>query len=200
MRRSTAWRRPTLIASGLLIALTTAAQNAAPADAHAAAPPAEPPGLWTGPMVSTTPTTLQGAQVIDLPALERLMATQPTLLIDVGPADRKPDQLPAGTLWRPTHRSIPNAHWFPGAGRGDLSDAQAEAWVRRIDALTQGQRDRPIVTFCKPSCWGSWNAGKRLVQAGYSAVYWFPAGVHGWQEGHETAALEPEPGWALTPP
>lgn len=172
----------------VLLALTSAAQ--------APAPPAEPDGLWTGPMVSATPATLRGAQVIDVTALERLLTGSAPLLIDVGPADHKPEGLPAGTLWRPTHRSIPHAHWFPGAGLGDLTDAQAAAWLHRIDALTQGQRNTPIVTFCKPTCWGSWNAGKRLVQAGYTAVHWFPEGVHGWQERHETQALLPDADWA----
>lgn len=180
-----------------LIALVTAC--ALPPGARAAdeaIAPAEPPGLWTGPMVSATPATLQGARVIDVPALARLMLQPPLLLIDVGPADHKPDQLPPGTVWRPSHRSIPGAHWFPGAGRGDLTEAQAQAWLQRIDQLAGGQRAQPIVTFCKPSCWGSWNAGKRLVEAGYTAVQWFPAGVHGWQEHHETTAVEPDAAWA----
>lgn len=183
-----------LIALLTVCALSTWAQGA-----NEAITPAEPPGLWTGPMVSATPATLQGASVIDAPALARLMSHPPVLLIDVGPADHKPDPLPPGTVWRPNHRSIPGAHWFPGAGRGDLTEAQAQAWLQRIDQLAGGNRALPIVTFCKPSCWGSWNAGKRLVAAGYTAVHWFPAGVHGWQEHHDTTALEPDATWAALP-
>lgn len=162
----------------------------------------EPPGLWSGPMVSDTTATLQGAQVIDVAGLLRLMPHRP-LLIDVGPADRRPDGLPASTVWRPVHRTIPGAHWFPGAGRADLPPAQVEALLQRIGTLTQGQREAPVVVFCKPRCWGSWNAAKRLVQAGYSGVHWFPQGVHGWQEQHETAAVDAESGWndaPATPP
>lgn len=160
----------------------------------------EPAGLWTGEMVSDTPTTLQGAQVVDLPALERLLAApRPPLLVDVGPAEHKPDGLPPGTLWRPVHRSLPGAVWLPGAGRADLPDTRVQQLLRRIAELTGHDRSLPIVTFCKPRCWGSWNIGKRLVMDGYTAVHWFPAGVHGWQEQHETQAVAADRDWAGTP-
>lgn len=160
----------------------------------------EPPGLWTGEMVSDTPATLQGAQVIDVATLERLLrGPRPPLLVDVGPADRKPDGLPPGALWKPVHRSIPGAVWFPGAGRADLPEPRAQALLAHLATLTGGDRGVPIVTFCKPRCWGSWNAGKRLVQAGYTAVHWFPGGVNDWQERHETTAIDAAPGWAPAP-
>jgi PQQ-dependent catabolism-associated CXXCW motif protein len=149
-------------------------------------------------MVSDTPATLQGAQVIDVPALESLLASQP-LLLDVGPADRKPETLPAGSVWKPVHHSIPGAVWLPGAGRFDLPIEHSEALLRRVSELSAGRKDAPVVVFCKPRCWGSWNAAKRLVQAGYNRVYWFPAGVHGWQERNDTRAIPAEPGWSTTP-
>jgi hypothetical protein len=81
-----------------LIAITAAAAMASPAVAvEGSSYAAEPAGLWTGPMVSDTPATLEGAQVIDVPALEGLMAQKP-LLIDVGPAERKPDKLSATAI------------------------------------------------------------------------------------------------------
>lgn len=159
----------------------------------------EPPGLWAGPMVSDTPATLKGARVIDIPGLEVLMPQKP-LLIDVGAADRKPDGLPSSTIWKPTHRSIPGAVWFPGAGSADLPDEKVDALLRRIAELTNGDKSAPVVTFCRPKCWGSWNIGKRLVQAGYSSVHWLPAGVSGWQERNDTTAVTPETGWAPKPP
>jgi PQQ-dependent catabolism-associated CXXCW motif protein len=178
--------------SALRTLFHTAAALAALTLAAAAAP--EPEGLWTGPMVSDTPATLQGAKVVDVEGLEQLMAMRP-LLVDSGPGTRKPDNLPAGTLWTPTHRSIPGAYWFPGAGRGDLDAAKADAMLARIEELSGGNKTKPIVSFCQPHCWGSWNVGKRLVRAGYSAVYWFPGGINAWQERNETAAVDPQPGW-----
>ncbi|MGF7161223.1 PQQ-dependent catabolism-associated CXXCW motif protein [Rhodoligotrophos appendicifer] len=163
----------------------------------AAAPP-EPEGLWTGPMVSDTPATLQGAKVVDAEGVKTLMDERP-VLVDSGPADRKPDNLPATTLWRPTHRSIPGALWFPGAGRGDLDPAKAAAMLERIAEVSGGDKARPVVTFCKPRCWGSWNVGKRLVAAGYTSVYWFPGGLAAWQEKFDTAVVAPQPGWAADP-
>lgn len=161
----------------------------------------EPPGLWTGEMVSDTPATLKGAQVLDLPALERLLAaSRRPVLVDVGPAERRPQGLPPGTLWRPSHRSLPGAVWFPGAGRADLAPPQVQTLLARMEELSAGDRSMPIVTFCKPRCWGSWNIGKRLVEAGYTAVHWFPAGVHGWQETHETSVIEPDPMWERLQP
>ena len=61
--------------------------------------------------------------------------------------------------------------------------------------LTGGDRSAPVVVFCKPDCWASWNAGKRLVRAGYTNVAWFPDGVDAWQELHPTAPVEAMPGW-----
>lgn len=176
----------------LRLVISAAAVLAALTLGAAAAP--EPEGLWTGPMVSDTPATLQGAQVVDLAGLERLLPQRP-LLIDSGPANHKPEGLPTGTPWNPTHRSIPGASWFPGAGRGDLDPVKAAAFLARVNELTGGDRTRPIVTFCQPHCWGSWNVGKRLVAAGYSAVYWFPGGIDAWQAEKETAAVGPQPGW-----
>ncbi|MGQ4275363.1 rhodanese-like domain-containing protein [Terrihabitans sp. B22-R8] len=174
------------------VLLLAAALFAASVPAAMAVP--EPDGLWSGPMIGETPTTLAGAKVLDLPNLEMLLAEEP-LLVDSGPAPRKPDNLSTETLWKPTHRSIPGAVWFPGAGRADLSPEKADALLARIAELTKGNTSHPIVSFCRPNCWGSWNVGKRLVAAGYTAVYWFPAGIDAWQERSETAAVEPQPGW-----
>jgi hypothetical protein len=37
------------------------------------------------------------------------------------------------------------------------------------------------------------------VQAGYTAVYWLPAGVDGWQERNDVAPVDPQPGWDPVP-
>jgi PQQ-dependent catabolism-associated CXXCW motif protein len=170
---------------------------AAPVRADGPVQVTEPEGLWTGVMASDTPATLAGAEVIDVPALEQLLGQKP-LLIDVGLADRKPDNLPASTIWKPIHRSIPGAVWFPGAGPGDLPADRADALLRRVSELANGNKAQPVVTFCKPRCWGSWNVAKRLVEAGYTSVYWLPAGIDGWQERHDTVIVQPEAGWAAS--
>lgn len=171
---------------------------AAPADSPINVP--EPDGLYDGPQHGYTPPTLKGAKVVDLTALERLMAEEQPVLIDVGLADRKPDNLPAGTIWLPSHRSIPGSVWMPNAGAVPLSPAQEDVFLKRAVDLTGGDKARAVVTFCHPECWGSWNAGKRLVEAGYTGVHWFALGVEGWQDAHETVVTKPDPAWAAVTP
>lgn len=181
---------PRSIALVMLAALLGAA---APADSPIGVQ--EPDGLYTGPQQGYVPSTLRGATVIDLAGLDALLAKAKPVLLDVGLADRKPDNLPPGTLWLPTHRSIPGAIWMPNAGEAPMPQEKEAALLARVATLTGGDKARPVVVFCHPECWGSWNAGKRLVGGGYTAVHWFPLGVEGWQDTHETTALKPDADW-----
>ncbi|CAO4169920.1 Rhodanese domain-containing protein [Methylorubrum aminovorans] len=183
-------RAAAVTAIGPLLGLLLGA--AGPADSPVNVP--EPDGLYTGPPRGYTPATLKGATVIDRQGLEALLLEGP-VLIDVVLADHRPAGLPADRPWLPTHRSIPGAVWMPGAGGAPLSPEKEEAFLRRVAELTGGDRAKPVVTFCRPECWGSWNAGKRLVAAGYSRVHWFPLGVEGWQDDHDTAVAKPDPAW-----
>jgi PQQ-dependent catabolism-associated CXXCW motif protein len=108
--------------------------------------------------------------------------------------------LPKGRPWLPVHRSIPGAVWMPGAGAAPL-DAEREAlFYRRVVELTRDDATRPIVVFCRSQCWGSWNAGKRLVAKGYVSVRWFPDGIDAWQDKHAIAEVKPDPGWSAELP
>ena len=156
----------------------------------------EPAGLWTGPMHGETPATLTGAIVLDPAGLDRLLATAKPLLIDLSKADVRPAGMAAGMPWLPQHRSLPGTAWLPGAGAGELGPAREALFAERVAALTGGDKSRPIVSFCHPDCWASWNAGKRLVRLGYTAVYWFPAGIEGWQASHDTAVIAADAAWA----
>lgn len=166
---------------------------AAPADSPVDVP--EPAGLWEGALQGYTPKSLAGATVVDGPQLDALLAAGPAVLIDVSEADPTPPNPPAGRLWRPIHRAIPESTWLPGAGSGTLSAPEQVALAARIAALTQGDRGRAIVTYCHPDCWGSWNLGKRLVHLGYRNVHWYPEGIEGWQDRHDTAAIHPDEIW-----
>ncbi|MCJ2112215.1 rhodanese [Methylobacterium sp. E-025] len=169
---------------------------AAPADSPVNVP--EPAGLHEGVQQGYTPKTLSGAVVVDIAALDALMPKQP-LLIDVALADRKPANFPADRPWLPAHRSVPGAVWMPNAGAAPLDPVREDLFLKRVEALTGGDKAKPIVTFCHPDCWGSWNAGKRLVRQGYTAVHWFPDGIEGWQDKHETAVVREDPEWARKP-
>ncbi len=187
-------RRSLSAACAVVIALTANSGWAAEADP----PPPQPEGYWTGPLRGRTPAALDGATPVDAAALSRLIAAEKPLLLDVAAAEVKPPTMPA-ERWRPIHRSVPGSVWMPGAGQGVLAPAVEAQLAARVAELTNGRRDRPIVTFCHRDCWGSWNLGKRLVRAGYTRVYWFADGVEGWQEAYDAAVTEPDAGWAARP-
>jgi PQQ-dependent catabolism-associated CXXCW motif protein len=173
---------------------------AEPADSPVNVP--EPPGLYTGPQRGYTPPTLKGAKVVDADAVAALIeGPDKPVLIDVAMRERKPANFPEGRLWLPVHPSIPGAVWLPSAGAVPLAPELETLFYERVAQLTGGDTTKPVVVFCHVECWGSWNAGKRLVEKGYTAVHWFPLGVEGWQEMHETRNLTEDAAWkAVAPP
>ncbi|MHC2086022.1 rhodanese-like domain-containing protein [Methylobacterium sp. WCS2018Hpa-22] len=170
---------------------------ASPADSPVNVP--EPEGFWTGPPKAYTPKTLTGATVVDIDALDKLVAAEKPVMIDVAMADQKPVGFPTDRPWLPAHRSIPGSVWMPGAGAAPMAPAREAQFLARVADLTGGDKTKPVVTFCHPECWGSWNAGKRLLQNGYTRVYWFADGVEGWQDRHDTTILKVDAAWAAKP-
>jgi PQQ-dependent catabolism-associated CXXCW motif protein len=157
----------------------------------------EPQALWGGPMQSPTPLTLAGASVVDTHGLAELIAREKPLLIDVAKADVQPPAPARKDIpWMPAHKSIPGAIWMPGGGSADASPSFAKAFGERIGALTAGDLDKPIVTFCHPNCWASWNAGKRLAALGYRRVYWYRDGIEGWQSAYPTHEALEDAAWS----
>ena len=164
-------------------------------DARAQALAPEPAVLWPGPMQGATPQTLKGASVIDAPTLAALIARQAPVLIDVANLQHRPEGRVPGLNWFPVHRSIPGATWMPGAGSGKDAPGFADAFAARIETATGSDKDRPIVTFCHPRRWGSWNAAKRLTALGYRHVYWYPGGGEGWGAQGNMKAITEDPRW-----
>lgn len=164
--------------------------------AAAPAPVPEPAGLWDGPMHADTPMTLKGATVIDAKEVAALIANANPVLLDVAEAEKKPPSMAADMPWMPTHRSLPGAIWLVGGGFGTSDPNYHAAFAAQVVARTGKDFDQPIVVFCHPHCWGSWNAAKRLVMLGFHHVYWFPGGVEGWQQaGHDTVVVRPDANW-----
>lgn len=148
--------------------------------ASAAAAPPEPQGFHGEPYRSPVPATLAGATVLDLAGV-RAWQAQGAVLIDVMPQVRKPANLPPGTLWRqPSHYTIPGAVWLPDTGYDRLTPQDEAAFYGALDRLTGGDRDAPLIFFCKADCWMSWNAAKRAVLRGHTRVGWFPEGSDAW--------------------
>ncbi|MGO4123543.1 PQQ-dependent catabolism-associated CXXCW motif protein [Inquilinus sp. YAF38] len=175
----------------LRVAVLAACLAAGPALAQVA----EPDGYRMENFRAPVPATLQGATVVDAAAVETLIRSGPVVVIDVLPQPPRPDKLPPETLWRPPERrDIPGSAWLANTGFGALS-TEMEAYFRdALAALTLGDHARPLVFYCDADCWMSWNAARRAVAEGYTAVHWFPGGVKDWTAaGHPTLPNAPLP-------
>ena len=142
-----------------------------------------------------TPKTLVGAKGVVTPDEARALQAAGAVFIDVYPRAPKPANFPPTTVWRePPHRSIPGAIWLPNVGYGVLAEPTAAYFTSQLARLTGNDTAKPIILFCLRDCWMSWNAAKRAITLGYSAVYWFPDGVDGWEEqGLTITNVQPTP-------
>lgn len=158
----------------------------------AAAPAAvpEPAGYWMNEAKGTVPATLAGTTVIDAPSLAKMLARGGVVLVDVAPASRRPPNQSPAMPWLPVpHHDIPGSLWIPGAGRGALPPDLAAYFLDRLARATGHDFNHPVVIYCHPNCWLSWNAAKRAISAGYRHVFWFRGGVEGWQEAGQPTAI-----------
>lgn len=143
-------------------------------------PVPEPPGFRGPPYDGAVPDRLTGARVIG-PQEALDLWTAGAHFIDVYPRIIRPEGLPEGTLWRaPIHQTIPGATWLYDTGHERLSAAEAARLSDGLAHVTGGDRDAPVVVFCRPDCWMGWNAAKRAVALGYRNVHWFPGGTDDW--------------------
>jgi PQQ-dependent catabolism-associated CXXCW motif protein len=142
-----------------------------------------------------TPKTLRGARVVTTAQAEELWRAGTAAVVDVSPHAPRPDNLPAGTLWRDKPRlNIPGSTWLADTGYGELA-ASTEGYFRAgLEQATGGDHDKLMVIYCQRDCWMSWNAAKRAISLGYTAVAWYPDGTDGWQEaGPPLSGASPAP-------
>ncbi len=145
-------------------------------------PVPEPAGYRTEDYRAPVPAGLSGARTVDLDGLRALLAKGDPLLVDVMPTQPKPADRPAGSIWRdPQRGTIKGAHWLANMGYGKLPDSEEKAFKAELERLA-GSLDRPLVLFCEPDCWMSWNAAKRALSYGFRNVIWFPGGATTWRE------------------
>lgn len=165
----------------LRFALALLACIAGPARAADTAPE-EPAGYRMDHYRGPVPETLAGATVVDDAEAYRLWQEGETAFIDVLPRAPKPENLPAGTIWREKPRlSIPGAVWLPNTGYGALHET-TDAYLRAgLAHATGGDPDRAVLFFCLSECWMSWNAARRALEYGYANVLWYPEGTDGWE-------------------
>ncbi|MFD1701440.1 PQQ-dependent catabolism-associated CXXCW motif protein [Methylopila henanensis] len=176
-------RRTEAIAAACLAAVLAAGVARAPEDPVDGPTPPEPADYRMDGYRTPTPATLKGAVVLDTAAAERLWRDGRAVFVDVMPRPEKPANLPAGTIWRDAPRDhLPRSAWLINVGYGAL-EPRMEAFFRAsLRELTGGDAAKPLAFYCRRACWMSWNAAKRAMEWGYSAVYWYPDGSDGWAE------------------
>jgi len=116
-----------------------------------------------------TPMSLPGAVTIRTPDLPRFIAERKPVVIDT-----------LNYFW---DHSIPGAIGLRNAGiGGTLTDGAQERLGRKMEALTGGDLNKPIVA----AGWNSerfdgYNLALRLVALGYTNVYWYRGGREAWE-------------------
>lgn len=159
--------------------------------------PPEPAGYRMDDYRSPTPATLRGARVVSTREAEALWRDKGAAFVDTMPRDARPKNLPPGTVWRDKPREhIPGSVWLANVGYGGVSAEMADRFRSGLAALSGGDKSKPLLFYCRAECWMSWNAAKRAMEWGYSAVIWYPDGTDGWEQ----AGLGLEPAAPYEPP
>jgi PQQ-dependent catabolism-associated CXXCW motif protein len=178
-----------------LIAVTLAFTFALalPAQAQENAP--EPEGYRTDNYRAPVPATLAGARVLGTGEAEAVWRAGAGVFIDVLPHAPKPQNLPAGTIWREKPRlNIPGSIWLPDTGYGTLAAATEDYLRHGLARASGGNSATLLVIYCQADCWMSWNAAKRALSYGYRNVAWYPEGTDGWQRADlPVAEAQPQP-------
>src|SRR5881275_1237745 len=98
------WKAASLAAAMLILMV----------QAHAQQNPPEPADYRTDNYRAPVPATLAGARVLGTEEAEAVWRAGRAVFIDVLPHPPKPQNLPAGTIWRETPRlNIPGSVWLP---------------------------------------------------------------------------------------
>jgi len=164
------------VAALVLAAFATAAPS------HAQEKPPEPDAYRTENYRAPVPATLAGTRVLTTAEAETIWRAKTGVFIDVLPRPPKPQNLPAGTVWRDKPRlNIPGSVWLPDTGYGKLAEATEDYLRQGLARATGGNSAAQLVIYCQADCWMSWNAAKRVLSYGYPNVAWYPEGTDGWE-------------------
>jgi PQQ-dependent catabolism-associated CXXCW motif protein len=155
----------------------------------------EPEGYRTDNYRAPVPATLAGVRVLATAEAEAIWRAGAGVFIDVLPHPPKPQNLPAGTIWREKPRlNIPGSIWLPDTGYGTLAAATEDYLRRGLFRAAGGNNATLLVIYCQADCWMSWNAAKRVRSYGYPNVAWYPEGTDGWERANlPMAESQPEP-------
>ena len=147
----------------------------------------EPDGYRMENYRAPTPATLKGAKVVTTEEAIELWKDETAVFVDVLPHDPKPENLPAGTIWKEKIREdIPGSIWLPNVGYGVINK-ETEAYFRKgLKSRLGDDLNRKVLFYCLENCWMSGNAAKRAMEWGYRSVLWYPLGTDGWAAAKQT--------------
>lgn len=128
------------------------------------------------------PSAVSGGSLVDIDALEAMIAQDKPLLIDVVSAETSLSEWFRDWLrgHPPERKQIAGSIWLPRLGEGKLSQQEAGDQKRQLLILTTGSLDQPMVFYCLSNCWVSWNAARRAVSFGFRKVFWYRDGIEVW--------------------
>jgi rhodanese-related sulfurtransferase len=119
--------------------------------------------------MAETPTSLQGATVVDAPKAKSLMESGAQML-DVRVANEYAEAHIKGAKSVPYKEKSAKAVDF---------DAKADSFDL---AKLPGNKAGALVFSCNgPECWKSYKASVTAIKAGYTKVYWFRGGFPEWK-------------------
>src|SRR6266568_6235593 len=128
-----------LVLATLAFAVTAHAQESAP----------ELEGYRTDNYRASVPATLAGARVLATGEAEAIWRAAAGVFIDVLPHAPKPQNLPAGTIWREKPRlNIPGSIWLPDTGYGTLAAATADYLRHGLARVSGGNSATLLVIYC----------------------------------------------------
>src|SRR6185369_13443401 len=154
------------VLAGLVL---TMVGSTVPARAQERAP--EPEQYRTENYRAPVPATLSGGRVLTTAEAEAIWRAKSGVFIDVLPRAPKPQNLPAGTVWRDRPRlNIPGSVWLPDTGYGKLAAATEDYLRQGLANASGGNNEALLVIYCQADCWMSWNAAKRVLSYGYRHV------------------------------
>jgi len=126
-----------------------------------------------------TPLHAPYATTLNTTELQQLRHSRNVSLIDVQPIPWKAGKF----IEKAPRQHIPGSFWLPNVGQGELADSWRDYFNRQLVAITQGNKQHPLVFYCRADCWMSWNAVKRAYEElGYQKLYWYRDGVDGWSD------------------
>jgi len=127
---------------------------------------------------SPTPDAIDGVQTISTAELKAALTASPApVIIDVINSEYRASRF----IETKPHNSVPGAYWLPNTGRGTLDQHWYDYLIQNAVRLTRNKQDYPVVVMCKSDCWLSWNAARRLQDAGFTNLYWYKNGIDSWQ-------------------